>query len=74
MTDIFAGHHHKLDSRTGNEIHLPECLDRRDRFLFTKLSHRKRLLTPRSFIPSRSLIRVSLNLLMVMSLRYVSNW
>ena len=74
MTDIFAGHHHRLDSRTGNEILLPKKSGQKGQFLFTKLSHRKRLLTPRSFIPSRSLIRVSLNFLMVMALRYVSNW
>ena len=32
MTVIFVGHHHRLDSKTGNEIHLPKCLDRRNSF------------------------------------------
>ena len=32
MTNIFARLHHRLDSRIGNEIHLPKYLDRKDSF------------------------------------------
>ena len=41
---------------------------------FVAFSGWKRLFTPSSFMPSRSLIRVSLNFVIVMSLRYVSAW
>ena len=62
----FAGHQHGLDGKTGHENIFQNVWTEGTIVSFTKLSYRKRLLTPSSFIPSRSLIRVSLNMLIIM--------
>ena len=81
MTDIFAGI--IIGWTAEQEMRFFFQNGQKGEFLFTKLSqlsHRKHLfqavnaVTQKAFIPSRSLIRVSLNFLMVMALRYVSNW